>query len=139
MVCQRNQFGYRLFFLPLPADIFASVFHSLNSIKKSACCYFKLRHISFFLRDSYFKPGQRTRSFLCVLVGSTWTHDAWTWGLLGFEHEIISNSFSDLTRFLNAVNTSIGLCVAGKKIIRNTHRLQSKRNTFKTFPFIDHH
>lgn len=47
MVCHRNQFGYRLFFLPLPADIFSSVFHSLNSIKKSACCYFKLLYLSF--------------------------------------------------------------------------------------------
>lgn len=47
MVCHRNQFGYRLFFLPLPADICSSVFHSLNSIKKSACCYFKLLYLSF--------------------------------------------------------------------------------------------
>lgn len=47
MVCHRNQFGYRLFFLPLPADIFSSVFHSLNSIKKPACCYFKLLYLSF--------------------------------------------------------------------------------------------
>lgn len=65
MVCHRNQFGYRLFFLPPPADIFSSVFHSLNSIKKSARCYFKLRHLSlsFFLAIHIFKLGSARQVF----------------------------------------------------------------------------
>lgn len=133
MVCHRNQFGYRLFFLPLPADIFASVFYSSNSTKKSACCYFKLGHLSFF-SDSYFKTGQR---FLCVLFGSTWTHAAQTWSPVSFQGRIMIKSPSQLTTDFKILLIQALAHAWQKKKNWDPHWLQSiiKEIIFKCFHF----